>query len=802
MIRSIWCAQSLWIFTSIISLIFFNLHPVAAAKPTFGWNSTSATLAISTQAYHREAPSIRSKGVTWTDKQGALYLFGGYDVGHQLDDFWKYENGTTSTTPQWQRIPKSGVWPPSLYNAVSWTDRDGDLWLFGGNFSSALGYGDLWRYNAGTTTGTAEWRHYDSPSASPVLRSRHFGWTDIHGDFWLFGGTNSTLPGPMNDLWKFSFDQNSDTVTWTPVAETGVWPTGRNNAATWVDDQGDFWMYGGSGGFDIPQGSPRTDLWRYNAGTAIGAPEWMSVPIVGLLIGPSRTQATWTNPDTGDLWAFGGADYNLYDYGVYSKDLWQLQVNETGTSATWLKAPLPAISPTDRAEAMSWTGADGSFWILGGYDSHYKNDFWKAENISSSMPAQWTRLDNWPSHRANAATWQDNQGNLWLFGGRNPSASSTFNDLWKLDGNSDQPRWTPISKTNAEYWPPVRAGASAWKDQIGNLWMFGGENHSRRLYYNDLWVYTLGSEPGNPRWKKLYNSGVRPELPSPRTRSACWSTSDGAVWLYGGYAGNPLYDLWKIETIGTQEWKWTLVDPEDTIPPHLYHNPAQWLDDEDNLWMFGYPSENLWKFSTRLSPTTNWSFITTSVPAPPTRAFASGWTDFSGRFWLFAGRYMSFVHNDLWMFDPAAAIWNSIAPPDNWPTSRYDASEWTSPGGDLMMFGGMTSESECLNDLWQIRLSDQPFPLHTSVNQPVSFEVPVNDPDGTAVLSVLIAPDHGTATIGSNTTNTLIYQPAPDRSGTDKLTLSLKGPDTEATTATLFIPVMIEPSNIPNALEY
>ena len=114
-------------------------------------------------------PGSRSGSVSWIDASGNFYLFGGigYDANGTvgfLNDLWKYNPSSN----QWVWISGSntsninGIYgtmgvlsgsnsPGARYNAVSWSDGSGNLWLFGGNGYPAAGstglLNDLWSYN-------------------------------------------------------------------------------------------------------------------------------------------------------------------------------------------------------------------------------------------------------------------------------------------------------------------------------------------------------------------------------------------------------------------------------------------------------------------------------------------------------------------------------------------------------------------------------------------------------------------------------------------------------------------------------
>jgi N-acetylneuraminic acid mutarotase len=111
------------------------------------------------------APGARSGAISWTDTAGNLWLFGGSpdSNGFSLNDLWQY----TPSTQQWTWVGganatgSAGTYgtlgigsttnlPGARFWATSWTDHDGNLWLFGGQGNDSTGafglLGDLWRY--------------------------------------------------------------------------------------------------------------------------------------------------------------------------------------------------------------------------------------------------------------------------------------------------------------------------------------------------------------------------------------------------------------------------------------------------------------------------------------------------------------------------------------------------------------------------------------------------------------------------------------------------------------------------------
>jgi len=126
-----------------------------------------------------------------------------------------------------------------------------------------------------------------------------------------------------------------------------------------------------------------------------------------------------------------------------------------------------------------------------------------------------------PGSRWGAAGWVDKGGNLWLFGGWGLDSTGTngngaLNDLWVYVPNTtpSQPgTWTWIKGSNTgaengvyrdtttipyltyEIWTPGgRSNATHWVDNLGQLWLFGGEGYDSTSttgngYLNDLWRY-------------------------------------------------------------------------------------------------------------------------------------------------------------------------------------------------------------------------------------------------------------------------------------------------------------------------
>jgi hypothetical protein len=410
-------------------------------------------------------PGGRSGAVGWTDSSGNLWLFGGLGptVGSwcsldsaictsgtaiYLNDLWKYDGSEWSWMAGSSSANQSGVYgtlgqaaagnaPGSRYGAVSWSDGQGNFWLFGGTgFDSAGNVGalnDLWKYSGGQWTWVSGAKVINQPGVYgtqgkpasgniPGSRAGAIALADPSGNVWLFGGNGYDSAGDigaLNDLWEYSGGQWTwvDGLSVTYPTRPGVYgtqgtpasgniPGARYSAAGWMDHSGNLWVFGGAG----------YNLLDFNVGTL------------------------------NDLMKFGGGDWTWM--GGYD-DLFD-QFGTYGTEGT----PASGNVPGSRDSAASWTDANGNLWLFSGEgfgaqtsSASSFNDLWEysagewtwvggsGTGIQSGtygmlgVPA----AGNIAGSRISAVTWTDAKGNLWLFGGFGEGAAGSrgnLNDLW------------------------------------------------------------------------------------------------------------------------------------------------------------------------------------------------------------------------------------------------------------------------------------------------------------------------------------------------------------------------------------
>lgn len=434
---------------------------------------------------------------------------------------WSWAGGSnginTFATYGTQGVPSITNIPGARYIAVSWVDKSGKFWLFGGTGNAATESGDLndmWRYNPSTK----EWTWMtgsNTPNAlgvygtqgttattnTPGARFGASSWVDNNGNLWMFGGfgyDESSAVGALNDLWEYNISSNQ--WTWVSGADTikapGIYgvknvtnslnmPGARLGQISWVDLNGNLWMFGGA--TDILTANDYSDLWEYNI---------------------KNNQWTWVSGES-----------SINNPGIYGVQGIAAVANEPGA----------------RLDTISWIDTNGNLWLFGGngFDGIGTrgdlNDLWKytpAKNLWTWMSgnnmansygtygtlgvASQNSIPGAREHRV-PISWADNYGNLWMLGGDGYGASTKgiLNDLWKYNPNNNQWSWMNGSTESNAFGvynntglssvlniPGARMDAVGFVDSNSNLWIFGGNGNaaSSNGLLNDLWEYAgIGS---------------------------------------------------------------------------------------------------------------------------------------------------------------------------------------------------------------------------------------------------------------------------------------------------------------------
>jgi hypothetical protein len=546
-------------------------------------------------------PGGRETTISWMDTNGNLWLFGstedGFDgngVDAYLDDVWEYNtslqewgwmagsNSVPRGSPNGCIIcaapPVFGTYqksapdntPGSLQFPAQWTDREGNLWLFGGSEYKIVG-------------GT-----YDVELMNALWKF------DVASHRWSWmGGSNSVngnVPGVYGSLGQ---------------AAPGNTPGGRSGAASWIDGSGNFWLFGGNGQDSAGNKGYLNDLWMFNpssnqwtwmggsstfsaaclagtdACTAPGVPGTFQAPAAGNTPEGRDGASFWTDLQ-GNIWLFGGETDVSYNFGgvsgiegTFVNDLWEFN---SGTHEWAWMSGNPALS----GNAPSYGNTPGVYGAL---------------RTPSATNTPGGRVSRWMQ---TSYTGTDRSGNLWLFGGDGFDSTSKvgqLNDLWMYDISLKEWTWMGGSSTlnpgcitgsttcsrpgvygtlgssAASNAPGARGYAAQSIDQDGNFWLFGGwgtDSLGTWGYLNDLWEFN----PATDLWTWMGGSSMVPNdgsnsngqfgvygslgvraatnQPGGRTAAASWTDGDGKFWIFGGFGcgGNYckgwLNDLWEL----------------------------------------------------------------------------------------------------------------------------------------------------------------------------------------------------------------------------------------------------------------
>jgi N-acetylneuraminic acid mutarotase len=760
-------------------------------------------------------PGGRDYPVSWTDSGGNFWLFGGQGVDGNdqegvLNDLWVFY----PSTGEWAWMsgsnsvgaslvqpgvygtlgtPATGNVPGGRWYASSWTDKSGNLWLFGGLGSDASGtigwLNDLWSFN---------------PSSNL--------WT------WVSG--SSTVPGPSGSSGR------SGVYGTLRVPAAGNVPGGRELATSWTDQNGNLWLFGGNGfdangarGIlnDLWEFNPSANEWTWMGGSNAGGSSLqagvygtLGVSAAGNIPGGRYEASAWADGG-GNLWLFGGYGYDADSLDGSLNDLWRFS---TSTNQwVWVGGSSTLPFTTSR-------GISGVYGTLG-------------------TPAS----GNIPGGRLSAASWIDHSGNLWLFGGYGSDASGNgghLNDLWEFNPSSNQWAWISGSSTvpnnsglpgvygalgvpSAGNVPGGRVNLANWEDRNGNLWLFGGagfDANGKSGYLNDLWQYqpsttslsqaatptlnvptgtytttqTVTISDATPNTTIYYTTNGSTPTTSSSVYSGAITVSSTetleAIATASGYstsavasaaytitppAATPTFSpaagsYTSAQTVTISDKTpgatiyYTTNGTTPTTSSTVYNGAAIIVSSSETLeaiaTLSGYSNSAVASAGYLISPLAvggmlDWTWMggsstvnhagvygTLGTPAagniPGSRGYATSWTDSSGNRWLFGGWGFDAsgngggLLNDLWEFNPSTNEWTWIGgsktlgsdyyqpdgaygtsgvygtlgtpAPGNIPGARYYASSWTDSSGHLWLFGGLGFDANGnggrLNDLW------------------------------------------------------------------------------------------------------
>ncbi|XP_077865700.1 uncharacterized protein LOC144352634 [Saccoglossus kowalevskii] len=345
---------------------------------------------------------------------------------------------------------------------------------------------------------------------------------------------------------------------------------------------------------------------------------------------------------------------------------------------------------------LVWTWIDGA-------------DFRNQTSLTEENSVQY------PGSRSGAAYWQDNNGNIWMFGGEGFDVSETINQadselpfypsngaetyllntLWKFDIHKNS--WSLVHHGGSEKDVPVARHYAAACGVTGELYLLYGGIGYKYETHSDLWLFDISML----KWERLSTTQSDKNVPEARGDVAYWCTQD-ALWLYGGLRSNfeVLSDFWKF-SLKSKTWTKLSITIENSGRELVRSlNPRNgamtWNVNDTDLYMFAGNSiqnyehyrhlanglsSDMWKFSTMSG---NWTFLAgfteTKQPGnygergeinkknnPGCREHGATWVDKDNNLWLFGGEGTATLPvgiytqtdplADLWKFDTSVRSW-------------------------------------------------------------------------------------------------------------------------------------------------
>lgn len=262
----------------------------------------------------------------------------------------------------------------------------------------------------------------------------------------------------------------------------------------------------------------------------------------------------------GAIW---GVDDSLYLFGgqgqdkVYYNDMWRFQGQQ------WTPCPLQQ-APTTRKGAATWLGHDGNLYIFGGIGYQngaldYLNDLW-CFNIRLQVWTQIDDVDMMPMPRAESQVWQDNWGDVYMYGGF--GASGNLADFWRF--STQTMTWKTLPSGPAPCY-----GAVTWVSQ-NRLLLCGGIGHP------GFWAFNTTTA----QWQMLDASSVEPY-------GAIGWTSAAQIHMWSGVTLQTPDDIvcpkeaWSYDI---EQNVWSSFAPEWTIMPRY---SAHSFSFQDKAVIFG-----------------------------------------------------------------------------------------------------------------------------------------------------------------------------------------------------------------------
>ncbi len=403
-------------------------------------------------------------------------------------------------------VTESPTYPGPRSKSTTWIDTSkAVVWMYGGitgnpgytsgcpSFrvcSDGMLLDELWQYNISSSS----WKlitQSGNSSAKPAARHSAAACGRPDQNFMvLFGGYNSDNE-LLSDTWILDLRNESwHRRQFSGRGNCGRQPEGRSAMLSWCTSDS-LWILGGIGSGD----RVLNDMWRYSFFTGCWTRQQTSVysdmqqkANLTVSLMPQPDSPTWVLKDKELLFLSNASDSTVNTQSNQTCELWTISRD----NLTWKPYKLrPEIQQTSVSHHHTYVKFTGDT----------------------------------PPCRISALSWDDENDDLWLFGGhrhipRFINRTSVYVcDMWVLDtSNSTWINWFQKKYSQTKKYlfrtvpshlvvPTPRAHAMSWFYN-GTLFLFGGESRMRNgdndsvKYLNDFWRWHMG-HPKAPHHKLL-----------------------------------------------------------------------------------------------------------------------------------------------------------------------------------------------------------------------------------------------------------------------------------------------------------
>jgi hypothetical protein len=311
--------------------------------------------------------------------------------------------------------------PQARYGHEMITLPDGSVILIGGEDASGHLLNDMHTFDGA-------WSEVTPDNDPPPPRRKHAAWVE-DDDVYIHGGIGDD--NLLDDMWKYNIETNE----WTQIEPTGDIPSARyGHTVVRVNDKD--YLYGGKNN----SGSGLLDFWSYNNQTN----EWQEdtefhPPSAGHAIGVIGTK----------IYAYGGIRWDENDI----RD--DVRYYNTPLGNAWTYTYTSGDVPGPFA-LMCHTFLDNCMYLFGGKNTAKEvlDTFYKF-NMETET---WQLLPTGPPalySGSMAATWNDRETKIILFGGLN-SSGNLIEAQWEYDLQTES--WETSTATD-EPTPPCQTSA-------------------------------------------------------------------------------------------------------------------------------------------------------------------------------------------------------------------------------------------------------------------------------------------------------------------------------------------------------